>query len=113
MHELSVAMSLIDLAHEESEQYRGRIRVLHLRIGEMVGIVPDILLSVFRMATMGTDLEGAEIEIERVPAMIFCSRCNGPRRLRSLQWFGCRDCGTLSGDITQGREFELAALEID
>ena len=113
MHELSVAMSLVDIALEEGRRDGGRVRALHLRIGQLVGVMPEILINAFTLASHGTDLEGVTLEIEEVPAMVNCPRCGGPRPLISTQAVGCGECGFPVGDFTQGREFELAALEIE
>lgn len=113
MHELSLAMSIVDIACEEAEREGGRVRAVHLRIGAMVGVVADILHSSFEMAAHGTQVEGATLVIEKVPAMIHCQGCDGPRLIASLQWLACPDCGTPSAMVTQGREFEMTAMEID
>ena len=45
MHELSIAMSILDVAREESEQRGGvRVEVIHLKIGALSGVVKDALL---------------------------------------------------------------------
>jgi hydrogenase nickel incorporation protein HypA/HybF len=113
MHELSLAMSLVDLAAEEGRREQGAVRAVHLRIGDLVGIEPGMLRHAFGLAANGTPIEGSTLVIETVPAMIFCRGCNKTEPLRSQQWFGCSVCGAPSAEITQGREFELAALEIE
>jgi hydrogenase nickel incorporation protein HypA/HybF len=113
MHELSVAMSLVDLAMAESRREGGAVRAVHLRIGDLVGIEQGMLRHAFGLAASGTPVEGSELIIELVPAMVFCRVCNAAAPLQSKQWFGCSVCGEPSAEITQGREFELAALELE
>jgi hydrogenase nickel incorporation protein HypA/HybF len=62
MHELSVAMSLIDGV----EEARGgsRVRVVYVRLGSLSGVVKEALAPAFEMACSGTELEGAELRIE-------------------------------------------------
>jgi len=62
MHELSIAMSLI----EGVEEARGdaRVRVVYVRVGSLSGVVKEALAPAFEMACAGTDLEGAELRVE-------------------------------------------------
>lgn len=58
MHELSIALSLVDLAQEEAERLGARVCALHLRIGALAGVVPEALLASCEMACAATPLEG-------------------------------------------------------
>jgi hydrogenase nickel incorporation protein HypA/HybF len=113
MHELSIALSLIDLAQEEAERHGGRVCALHLRLGEMAGVVKEALLSSYEMASADTPLAGSRLVIEEVPVIVFCPQCEALRPLHSVQLFSCSECGTLTPDIRQGKELELVAMEIE
>ena len=113
MHELSIALGIVEAAQEELEREGGRVGAVHLRIGELTGVVREALLSSYEMACMDTPLEGSRLVIEHVPIVVFCSQCDALRAVPSLQWFCCSDCGTPTGDVRQGRELELVALEIE
>lgn len=66
MHEMSIAMSLVELACEKAAALDGgpRVEALHLRIGSLSGVVPDALLFSFDLAAKGTAVEGARLEID-------------------------------------------------
>lgn len=113
MHELSIAMSIVDMAEEEARQRNARIAAVHLRLGLLSGVVKDALLSCYGMACTGTPLEGSELLIEEVPVEIFCAACHAPRVLSSMRWFCCPDCGTPSATVVHGKELEVSALEIE
>lgn len=113
MHELSIALSLVDLAREEAERHGGRVCALHLRIGALAGVVPDALHASYEMACAETPLEGSRLVIEEVPAVVFCPQCRAQRALDSLQSFRCPDCGTPTPQVDRGRELELVAMEIE
>ena len=51
MHELSIAMSIVEFAQEEAER-RGSARVIsvHLRLGAFSGVAKQALLSSYEMA---------------------------------------------------------------
>ena len=113
MHELSIALSLIEMACEEAERLGGpHVEALHLKLGPLSGVVREALLFSFELAAAGTAIEGARLDIEEVPVVVFCQNCKTERPLPSLQSFLCPACGTPTPDVVQGRELELAALEV-
>ncbi len=113
MHELSIAMSIVQMAQEEAER-RGamQIQAVHLRLGLLSGVVKQALLSSYEMACEATALEGSRLLIEEVPVEVFCPKCKGPRLVRSIQWFCCPECGTPTPTVLHGKELEVVALEI-
>ncbi|HET9180653.1 MAG TPA: hydrogenase maturation nickel metallochaperone HypA [Candidatus Angelobacter sp.] len=113
MHELSIAMSIVDMAEEEARMRNAKIAAVHLRLGLLSGVVKDALLSCYGMACTGTPLEGSKLLIEEVPVEIFCAACQAPRVLSSMQWFCCPECGTPSAAVVHGKELEVSALEIE
>jgi hydrogenase nickel incorporation protein HypA/HybF len=64
MHELAVMHFLVEAVEESVSS--GRIRTVHLQIGEASGCEPGALVFCFEVATAGTRLEGAILEVERV-----------------------------------------------
>lgn len=114
MHELSIALSMIEMAGEESRSRGGaRVTALHLKLGPLSGVVKDALLFSYEIACQGTSLEGSELIIEDVPVVIHCSKCAADRTLESIQRFWCPICETPSAEIVSGRELEIVALELE
>lgn len=112
MHELSIAMSIVELAEEEAERRGVQIDAVHLKLGALSGVVKAALLSCYEMACENTPLEGSRLAVEEVPVVIFCPSCRAQRPLSSVQLFCCPECGTPCSEIVQGRELEVVALEI-
>jgi hydrogenase nickel incorporation protein HypA/HybF len=113
MHELSIALSLVDLAQEEAGRHAGRVCAVHLRVGALAGVVPAALVASYEMASFQTPLEGSRLVIEEVPVVVFCPCCQAQRPLDSVQSFSCPECGTPTPQVDQGRELELVALEME
>ncbi|NWG22238.1 MAG: hydrogenase maturation nickel metallochaperone HypA [Chloroflexi bacterium] len=114
MHELSIAHSLIELATQAAAQAGvTRVTAVHLRLGVLAGVVKDALLFGFEIASAGTILEGARLEIEDLPLRIHCAACDTVVTLPDIQHFRCPYCGTPGNRIMSGRELELSALEYD
>ena len=112
MHELSIAMSIVELAEEEAERRGVQIEAVHLRLGALSGVVKDALLSCYEMACDNTALQGSRLVIEEIPVVVFCAHCQAQRPLSSIQLFRCSECGTPSSEIVHGKELEVVALEI-
>lgn len=114
MHELSIALAILDLADEESKSRDGvGIRSIHLKLGPLSGVVKQALLSAFDLARESSTLPTAELVIEDVPLVVFCSKCAQERTIGDLGELCCPQCGTPSGQIVSGRELEITALEIE
>jgi hydrogenase nickel incorporation protein HypA/HybF len=112
MHELSVALSILDVAAEEARRHEGRVAAVHLRLGPLAGVVKESLHAAFELAREGSGLDGAKLVIEEVPLIAFCPACATERAL-ALPRLECPDCGTPTPDIIRGRELEVVALEIE
>lgn len=67
MHELSIALSMIELASEEVDRRGGgRVSALHLKLGSLSGVVKEALTFSYEIACQGTPLEGSQLVIEEV-----------------------------------------------
>jgi hydrogenase nickel incorporation protein HypA/HybF len=113
MHELSIAMSIVELAEEEAERRGVQVTAVHLRLGALSGVVKEALLGSYEMACEETPLKGSRLIIEEIPVAVFCSSCKMLRAISSIQLFCCAECGTPASDIVQGKEIEVFALEIE
>jgi hydrogenase nickel incorporation protein HypA/HybF len=113
MHELSIAMSIVEMAEEEAES-RGPVQVqaVHLRLGKLSGVVKEALLSSYEMACHDTPLEGSQLLIEEIPVEVFCPKCELPRPVTTIQWLCCPECGTPTPTVLRGKELEVVGLEI-
>jgi hydrogenase nickel incorporation protein HypA/HybF len=113
MHELSIAMNVLDLAIAEMKRH-GCLRVhqIHLRVGPLSGVVKDALESAFGLAREGSVFANTELEIEETPILLKCPVCGINKPAVSIQKLCCADCGSPGAEVVSGRELELVALEI-
>ncbi|HTY82674.1 MAG TPA: hydrogenase maturation nickel metallochaperone HypA [Silvibacterium sp.] len=112
MHELSIAMSIVDLALEEARNRSVTVDAIHLDIGPLSGVVADALRFSWEIACQDTPLEGSRLVIREVPVEIHCSTCNADRTLDSMQWLCCPVCGTPALEVIHGKELAVTALEV-
>ena len=96
MHELSIAMSIVEMAQEEAERRGGvQVHAVHLQLGLLTGVVKEALLSSYEMACFATPLEGSQIVIEEIPIEVYCPKCAGrASAFVRFSWFCCPECGT-------------------
>jgi len=67
MHELSIAMSILDAAEEEAENHGGgRVAAIYLKIGSLSGVAPDALLAAYELARENTGMSDCRLVIEEV-----------------------------------------------
>jgi len=112
MHELSIAASIVDLAQEEAERRGVRVLAIHLTLGALSGVVRESLEGSYEMVAAGTTLEGSRLVIHEQPLVVFCPACSQPRQLVSIQSLICPECGTPAGEVLEGRELQVTALEV-
>jgi len=114
MHELSIALSMIEMATEEAVRRGGvQVKAIHLKLGPLSGVVKEALLFSYEVACEDTPLKGSQLVIEEVPVLIYCIACRAEAILPSIQRFCCPACGTPATEVLQGRELEVVALEIE
>ena len=113
MHDLSIAMSMIDAVLEERER-RGSssVEAIHLRLGPLSGVDRSALEFAFEIAREQTPLAETRLVIVETPIEFHCPKCHCVRNPISLQRMVCPVCGTAAGKITAGTELEIVAIEV-
>jgi hydrogenase nickel incorporation protein HypA/HybF len=113
MHELSIALSIIEGVEEEmARQQDAHVVAVHLRLGPLSGVIKEALFFSYGLACEGTRLEGSTLEIEEIPVILYCTTCQREQPAASMQHLCCAVCDTPSADIRKGSELEVFALEL-
>ncbi|HEV7206887.1 MAG TPA: hydrogenase maturation nickel metallochaperone HypA [Jatrophihabitans sp.] len=110
MHELALCRSIADIVRRTAAERRV-VRV-HLRIGELRQVVPDTLVYCWSMTSAGTDLDGAELVVDRVPARLRCPDCGHVSAMGDFPDFGCAACDGASCEVESGEEFLITAMDL-
>ena len=114
MHELSIALNILDIAEQESERRGGAaVAAIHLRLGPLAGVVKDALLSAYEMAREESRCRNARLLIEDIPVLVHCPTCLAERAPLSLQELRCPVCASPTPQILHGQEMEVYALEVE
>jgi hydrogenase nickel incorporation protein HypA/HybF len=113
MHELSIAESIVE-AVRQHEAVRGGRRVARIgvRVGETSGVNAEALAFCFDIAIRGTFLEGAALDLDRVPVVFRCESCG--HEFEPVEFDPrCPRCGDERGRLVGGDELALAYLELE
>lgn len=113
MHELSIAMSIIEIAEENAKREKASvINEIELDIGTQSGVVLEALTFAMESAVQGTMLESAEVKINSIPARAVCSKCQHAFYTDDL-FTPCPECGNPFSEIVQGRELKVKSLKVE
>jgi len=114
MHELSLAMSIVETVTESLADYPGAtVKEVRLRVGALAAVEEESLQFCFGMATEGSPLAGSRLVVHRLPVVLHCDPCGKDVELAGVQSFRCPVCGVQATGVLQGRELEIESIEID
>jgi hydrogenase nickel incorporation protein HypA/HybF len=110
LHELAIADSVVQIA---SRHANGRqVTKVYLKVGRLRQVVPSALAFSFELVAQGTPVEGAELEMEEIPATGKCRECGAESRLERFP-LQCGMCGGFDLQILEGEELYVESLELE
>lgn len=127
MHELSISSAILDTALRHA---KGRkVSAVAVRVGSLRQVVPDSLAFYFEIVARDTLCERATLEIDHVPALMWCEACGqewdpAPPPLASheqeplpvggpvLPVFRCPACEAAGAQVVHGDELEVESIEV-
>ena len=109
MHELAVAEGLVDGVTERLPGQR--IAAVRVEIGALSGVVPDALRFCFDLATEGTPLAGAELEISEPEARCDCRDCGRSFEPEDRRILLC-PCGSANVAVTSGQQLLITSVKV-
>ncbi|QGF23101.1 hydrogenase maturation nickel metallochaperone HypA [Raineyella fluvialis] len=114
MHELGLLRSVADAVSAAAARAGAiGVQAVGLRVGTLSGTVPEALEGAWPIAVADTVAEGARLELEVVPATVWCPRCATDQPIDEFFALTCPVCGTPTGTLTHGREFEVTWADLD
>lgn len=95
MHELVIAQNIARGVEDEitTRKLKGSVETVHLRVGKLHAVVPDILTFNFDIVKKDiATLQNAVLEIHEIPIRATCPTCKKETILEE-PFFLCIDCG--------------------
>ncbi len=112
MHELSIVMSIIEIANGEAIKANvSKIDEIELEMGLLSGIEMSAFDFAWQEAVKSSVLENAERIIVRPSGKAVCLECNTSFDIDSL-YDQCPVCKSHFIDITQGKELRVKSLTV-
>lgn len=112
MHELSLAISLLDLLEERAclDAFE-RVQKIILEVGELSGVSIPALRQGFEIATKGSIAERAEMDILEPPGTGWCFTCEQTVAIKD-PFRTCPGCGKSAVTPTGGLEFRVVEIVV-
>ena len=109
MHEAAIAEGLVDGV---TERLPGRrITSVRVEIGALSGVVPDALRFCFSLATEGTPLAGADLEISEPAAKCECVVCGQSFEPEDGRILLC-PCGSANVTVVSGQQLQITSVKV-
>ena len=108
MHELAIAESVIDAVTQRLPG--AKVTCVHLEIGALSGVMADSIRFCFDMATEGTGMEGARLEISEPPAECRCRAC-GVEFQPDSPVVLC-PCGSPDVAVLSGEQLKIVSVQV-
>lgn len=113
MHELSVTQGIMQIVEAEAKKNNvKKVLSIKLMVGQLSGVMPQLIQDYFELIAMGTVVEGAKLVIERVPATIECLECKEVSAIDRMR-LRCPKCNGIEVKIVTGKEFYIDSMEVD
>jgi len=110
MHELSIAMNIVEIAEESAKNANATvITEIELDIGTQSGVVLEALDFAMKSAVLGTMLENASVKINTIPARAKCSDCHEEFAIKEI-YQECPKCGNPFCDVIEGKDLKVKSL---
>ena len=110
MHEMSIAMSLINQVLEVASRNNAqRVDEVMLEVGFLRQVVPEAMHMAWEAVTEDTPARGSVLTITEVPPEAKCRKC-GTRFVPGIDTFLCPGCGQADVEITAGNDIVLKSM---
>ncbi len=110
MHELSIALNIVEIAEENAKQSNvNLITEIELVVGELSGVVYEALEFAMEEAVKNTILEKAKRTIIRISGKAKCTSCSHEFDVKDI-YTACPKCKSFINEIIQGNELRVESL---
>lgn len=113
MHEMALAEGIMQILEDQAKsQHFERVKTVWLEIGELSHVDPDAIRFCFDAVAHDTIVEGANLEIDRVPGQAWCHTCARHVKISKLV-DPCPLCDRYQLQVTGGEDMRVRELEVD
>lgn len=109
MHELSIAVNIVEIVSEEAGFKT--VSEIDLEIGSMSGIITESLDFAMEEAVKGSCMSKAKINLHELKAEAVCSKCDHVFEVDDF-FAVCPQCGSFETDIIKGKELKIKKIKL-
>jgi len=112
LHETAIIEALVEQVRAFLPE-RARLRIVRVEVGALEHLDPDVMRTVWEVATTGSVLAGAGLDIERVPLDVECAACGHRHAPEDPAILICPRCDAVRPRVLAGSGVTLRSLEVD
>ena len=114
MHEVGIALDLIEQVEKKLKEVKEPIQALKIsvQLGKLAGVSAEALQFGFEVAKKNSGIPFAELKIKEIPLQLSCPGCGHTFQAEKLEKI-CPRCSQDSLKILGGKELRLESLEYE
>jgi len=113
VHEMSLAMRIIEIATTEAEKAQARtINEIEVEVGTLAGVMAEALAFCLDAAARDTLAQGATFTLTPVPGLGHCLTCQRDVEVNEFP-AQCPECSGYGVRITAGTELKIRAISVN
>ncbi|MBL8022961.1 MAG: hydrogenase maturation nickel metallochaperone HypA [Elusimicrobia bacterium] len=113
MHERPFTQKIVESILDSLKDYpSGRVTSARVLVGEVYHLVPDSVRAHFESLTLGTPLEGAELDLVEVPLRVKCNGCGEVSGVEDHHAPHCEKCESVSVTNVEGHEIRVESVAL-
>ncbi len=113
MHEMSLAINIIDIACKEAHKNGAhKINSIEIKVGQLAGVLNDALSFSFNIAKSDTLAKDAELILNSISGKGHCHECNIIFDTDSF-FSLCPKCESHMIEIVQGKDLKIESINVD
>jgi len=114
VHEVSIALSLLDLVEKKCrEEGYQRVESVRVRVGKASGVLPEAFSFAWDVVKRDTIARDSRFTLELIPVGGTCEACGAHFETENVFLTQCPLCSSPSFQIIQGRELEIVEMEVN
>ena len=113
MHELSIALSIVESAEEAARKNDASvITKVEVEIGTMAGVETEALFFAWDSVIQGTMAQNAPLVIHTIQAEAHCLECNNDFPIDNF-FTVCPHCNGYRYQVAKGKELRISSLMVE
>lgn len=112
MHEAAITSALLEQVAAAMPD-AGQLSRCTVILGALEHLDPVVMQTIWRASTMGTRLDGAELDIIRAPLRVRCRACESSYEPEDHAIMLCPACGRVLPEVLEGAGVILKSLEVE